>query len=202
MILGRIDEVDGHFVATRFVGVFVPSESFYFGHRSARSTNSEVSSEGLRIQKDWRSISLGYCRFWLPAIAFGLVLFRAWQGGLDLATGVTSAVLLGTTFLAFRAGRLDEREKARLRLLGTVTGLRVDPSKLRLDTRGVKRDSLGDLMEKGGIPTTPDGILSVLDDIPMPAMPLVYGFARYAGDEPIWQECAELVFHRHEQGEI
>ena len=65
-----------------------------------------------------------------------------------------------------------------------------------------KRDSLGDLMDKGGIPMTPDGILSVIDDIPLPAMPLVYGFCCYAGDEPEWRECAELIYQRHEAAEV
>ncbi len=104
--------------------------------------------------------------------------------------------------LTRRTGELPERGETRLRLLGTVTGLRIDPSKLLPTTREVKRESLRELMEKGGIPTTPAEILSVLDDIPMPAMPLVYGFACYAGDDPEWRECAQQVYLRHEQGDI
>ena len=66
----------------------------------------------------------------------------------------------------------------------------------------MKRDVLADLMEKGGIPTTADGILAVIDDIPMPAMPLVYGFACYAGDDQAWRDCAALVYARYEQGDV
>jgi hypothetical protein len=83
-----------------------------------------------------------------------------------------------------------------------VTGLRIDPSKLQPSTRAIKRDSLAELMDKGGIPITSEGIIEVLDDIPMPAMPLVYGYACYAGDDPAWRECATLVYERHEQGDF
>src|SRR4051812_20244305 len=72
MMIGRTDEVDGHFVATRFVGLLVPTESLYFARRNGRSSNSEASSEGVRIQRDWRSIALGYGRVWLPIVAVAL----------------------------------------------------------------------------------------------------------------------------------
>ena len=49
---------------------------------------------------------------------------------------------------------------------------------------------------------TADGILSVLDEIPGPAMPLVYGFCRYAGDDEEWQTCAAHVYQRHVENEL
>ncbi|HVH41053.1 MAG TPA: hypothetical protein VM925_01880 [Labilithrix sp.] len=201
MMIGRIDEVDGHFVATKFVGLLVPTESMYFAHRNGRSTSSEASA-GVRIQRDWRSIALGYGRVWLPVVALALPIARACVGPVHATTWIVSAAFLGISLAAHRGGRLAEAEKAKLRLLGSVTGLRIDPERLRSSTRDVKRDSLGDLMEKGGIPMTPEGILSVLDDIPMPAMPLVYGYARYAGEDPAWRHCAELVYQRYQQGDM
>jgi hypothetical protein len=197
MMIGRIDEVDGHFVATRFLALAVPTACVYVAREKSDLKN------GVRILTDWRSIMLGYGRVWAPLIAIALPLGQALAGhGIPIVTWVLSAALLGVCVLSYRSGKLPEREKARLRLLGTVTGLRIDPSRLQPAMREVKRDSLGELMEKGGIPTTPDGIISVLDDIPMPAMPLVYGYACYAGDDPIWQNCAAQVYERHEQGEI
>ncbi|MDF2695109.1 MAG: hypothetical protein K0S65_3492 [Labilithrix sp.] len=194
MMIGRVDEVDGAFVATRFVAL-VPTECLYISRKGPRS-------DGVRIQTDLRSVALGYGRVWLPVIAVGLLIFDIGLGGPRLVNLLSIACLLGISALAYRSGRLPEREKARLRVLGTVTGLRIDPSRLQPNTREVKHASLADLMEKGGIPLTPDGILSVLEEIPMPAMPLVYGYTCYAGDEPEWRACAAAVYERYEQGEV
>jgi hypothetical protein len=202
MILGRIDEVDGHFIATKFALGVVPRKCLYVARTSPRATSAGTTDGGVPIRFDWRSVILGYSRVWFPVLAIGLPLAQLALGRVFLTTWLVSAVLTGVSVLAFGAGRLDEPEKARLRLLGSVTGFRIDPTKLLAVTREVKRDVLGDLMEKGGIPTTPDGILSVIDDIPLPAMPLVYGYACYAGDDPSWRECAALVYARYEQGDL
>lgn len=201
MMMGRIDEVDGHYVATRFVAFLLPVECLYVA-RDGRTTMSGRGSD-LRIQTDWRSVMLAYGRVWLPILAAALpVVVYLTTHTVPIAVLVLSVLMVVVAVLTRRSGELSEREKARLRLLGTVTGLRIDPSKLLPTTREVKRESLRELMEKGGIPTTPAEILSVLDDIPMPAMPLVYGFACYAGDDPEWRECAQQVYLRHEQGDI
>ncbi len=203
MIVGRVDEVDGHFVATRFVALAVPTECLYVPNKGggARATKSG-GSEGVRIQTDWRSVGLAYARVWLPIVAVALPIAEGLFDRVHAPTVLLSLVLIGVSVLAHRSGRLSEKEKARLRVLGTVTGLRIDPSKLQPNMREVKRASLGDLMEKGGIPTTPADILSVLDDIPGPALPLVYGYACYAGDDPEWRDCAAAVYQRYELGEI
>lgn len=203
MIIGRVDEVDGHFVATKFVAFALPTACLYVAPRSPRTSVAGATSDGVLIRTEWRSVALGYARVWLPVAAIVLPIVEAGVlGGLHPATVLASVVLLALAVLAYRAGRLPEEEKARLRVLGTVTGLRIDPSKLKDATRMIKHASLGDLMEKGGIPMSPEGILSVLDDIPMPAMPLVYGFACYAGDEPEWRECAARCYERYQQGDI
>jgi len=188
MMLGRVDEVDGHFVATNFVALTVPTKCLYVSRKSPRSTSG--GAQDIHIQTDMRSVALGYGRVWLPVVAVAVPLLQATLGPVHVMTWISSALLLGVSVVAHRSGRLSEEEKARLRVLGTVTGLRIDPSKLHQRTREIKRAVLGELMDKGGIPMTHDGILSVLEDIPMPAMPLVYGYARYAGDTPEWQECA------------
>lgn len=198
MILGRVDEVDGHFVATKFVAGAVPTECLYISHDGKRD------APGVRIRPDIRSITLGYTRVWLPIVAIVAPVIQ-WlkDGAVAPATLVVSIVLVAMAISAFALGRLPEPEKVRLRMLGTVTGFRLDPARLHDRTRTVKRDQLGELMEKGGIPTTPEEIVSVIDDIPVPAMPLVYGYACYAGgqDDPAWRECAALVYSRWEEAD-
>jgi hypothetical protein len=200
MIIGRVDEVDGHCVATKFIA-FIPTECVYVARKGTRSTHPGATA-GVRIQTDWRSIALGYGRVWLPVLALVLLAIDIAYGGPHVLNVFSTLALLGVSAAAYSSGRLPESEKVRLRLLGTVTGLRIDPSKLQPNMREVKRASLGDLMEKGGIPMTPAGILAVLDEIPMPAMPLVYGYTCYSGDDREWRECAALVYQRYEQGEV
>lgn len=202
MIFGRVDEIDGHYVATKFVAAAIPTESVYVTP-SASARSSVTSAVPIKLKMDWRSIGLGWARVWLPVLAIGqLVLLLVVAHTVPIVTVVTSLLMLGGAFMAFRAGKLPEQDKARLRVLGTVTGFRIDPSRLPDQLRMTKRDSLGDLMEKGGIPMTPAEIISVIDDIPMPAMPLVYGYACYAGDDAEWRECAELIYQRHEAAEV
>ena len=201
MILGRIDEVDGHFVATRFAAGLVPTGCVYIARSGSRS-KLPGSGEGIAIPGDTRSIVIAYGRVWVPVLAVALpVLLLVLGVGIPAPTWIATALLLGVALFAWRAGRLSEEELAHLRLLGTVTGLKIDPSRLTPQMRDAKRDSLGDLMDKGGIPLSADGILEVLDEIPAPAMPLVYGYCRYAGDDESWQTCAGLVYQRHVENE-
>jgi hypothetical protein len=202
MIYGRVDDVDGHCVATRFVAGAIPAESVYITPTSA-ARSSVTAALPLKVKLDWRSVGLGWARVWLPVLALAqLVLLGVITHGVPIFTLVTSVLMLAGAGFAYRAGKLTDSAKARLRLLGSVTGFRLDPSRLFDQLRAAKRDSLGDLMDKGGIPMTPDGILSVIDDIPLPAMPLVYGFCCYVSDEPEWRECAEIIYQRHEAAEV
>ena len=200
MMLGRIAEVDGDYIATEFLGGVVPTASMYVTQQGVRSTKTTGDGR-VRIQYDWSSVLLGYVRLWLPIFALAAPALAASTGHLAPATWGLSAFLVMAALASYRVGRLPENEKAQLRLLGTVAGLRIDPARLHPATRETKRDLLGQLMTRAGIPTTPDGVLSVLDDIPVPAMPLVFGYARYAGDTPDWRECAALVYSRYESAE-
>jgi hypothetical protein len=194
MMLGRIDEVDGDYVATRFVGLLLPTDCMYIAQAGTRTTRGSGGDSSVRIKKDWRSVALGCVRLWGPILAVGIPVLHVAPAGVSWGVSVALLVLF---VASFSYGRLPDDEKARLRLLGTVTGLRVDPNRLLQSTRDVKRELLGQLMVRAGIPVTPDGILSVLDDIPVPAMPLVYGYARYAGDDDAWRECASTVYARY-----
>lgn len=200
MILGRIDEVDGHAVATRFVAGLVPTGSVYIARTGLRST-LPGGGEGIAIPSDLRSILVAYGRVWLPVLAVVLPVALAIHGGIPSLTYVASALFAAVAFASWRAGKLGDEELAHLRLLGTVTGLKIDPSRLSPQMREAKRDSLGDLMDKGGIPMTPEGIESVIDEIPTPALPLVYGYCRYSGDDDAWRSCAALVYRFHADSE-
>lgn len=200
MILGRIDEVDGHGIATRFVAALIPTGSVYIARKGLRST-LPGGGEGIAIPSDLRSILVAYGRVWLPVLAVVLPVGLAFHGGVPALTYLASALFAGVALAAWRAGKLGDEELAHLRLLGTVTGLKIDPSRLSPQMREAKRDSLGDLMDKGGIPVTPEGIESVIDEIPVPALPLVYGFCRYAGDDASWRSCAALVYRFHTDSE-
>lgn len=200
MILGRIDEVDGHFIATRFAAGLVPLGSVYVARRGSRST-LPGGGAGLPIRRDARSIIVGYGRVWAPVLAVAMPAASAFGGHVPLVVWLTSVLLVTLAFAAWRSGRLGDEELAHLRLLGTVTGLKIDPSRLTPQMREAKRDSLGALMEKGGIPMSADGILSVIDEIPLPAMPLVYGYCRYAGDDETWRAVATQVYLRHLESE-
>jgi hypothetical protein len=186
MILGRVDEIDGNYVATRFLAGLVPTGCVYVTSKST-----------MAIRTSWRSVGIGYGRVWAPVFA-AVTLVAGFAAGGVRAAVLPVLILLGVTALAHRGGRLSDEAKERLRLLGTVTGLRIDPVLLQPATREAKRLSLHGLMEKGGIPATPSSILAVLEDIPVPALPLVYGYARYSGDDPLWRETAEALYRRHE----
>ncbi len=197
MILGRVDEVDGSYVGTRFLAGAVPLRCMYITHTSGRVPEG---LEELPLRTSWRSIVLGYLRVWAPMLAVAALGADLACGGVHRATIALAGLLLGASAVAHRAGRLSSNEKARLRLLGSVTGLRLDPALLPTATREAKRASLEALMSKGGIPSSASSILAVIDGIPTPALPLVYGYARYAGDDEPWVECAAVVFRRHEDG--
>ena len=197
MMLGRVDEVDGHYIATNFF-VLVPLRSVYVGDKRGRATGT------VTIKTSWRSVGLGFARVWLPVIGVVCPVIVGWgpNASIPIWAWLTSVMLFAISAYAHRVGRLPEEEKARLRLLGSVTGMRIDPAKLLPSARSAKREALEDLMMKGGIPTTAADITAVLDDIPIPPLPLVYGFARYSGDDAGWKETAEKIYERHERGEL
>lgn len=201
MILGRIDEVDGHSVATHFLAGLVPRGTVYVARPGTRS-KLPGGGAGIPIPRDPRSVLVAYGRVWLPIAALAMLAAFGARGHVPLALWPFVLGLALLSAAAWRAGQLPPDELARLRLLGTVTGLKIAPDRLTPQMREAKRDSLGDLMEKGGIPVSCEGILSVLDDIPHPALPLVYGYCRYAGDDAEWQACAAEVYQRHLEAEL
>jgi hypothetical protein len=198
MILGRVDDVDGHHIGTKFLFALVPIQSVYIAPISKRTTHQ---TNGMRVSLDPRSVALAYGRVWLPVLGVALPVVELVLGNTRLEIWLLGAVLLALSVMAHRAGHLEESVKERLRLLGSVTGLRVNPSRLEPSVRAAKRESLGALMDKAGIPKEPDAIHSLLDEIPAPALPLVYGYACYAGENAEWKACADVVYARCREAE-
>lgn len=207
MMLGRVDEVDGHYVATRFLALVIPTGSMYVtSESSARRGNvTTMSWQGVPIRIHLRSVALAYPRVWLPFLALAWPFILHWGENVSStppSTWLTSLAFIAVSALSHVPGRLSEEEKARLRVLGSVTGMRLDPARLHVMTREAKRDALADLMTKGGLPTGAEDIVAVLEDIPTPALPLVYGYCRYAGDDATWRECAERVYEHIVRTEV
>jgi hypothetical protein len=187
MIVGRDEQVDGHYIGTRLVGLVIPSGTRYVGGKSETP-----------IRSDARMTFLGVARVWIPllAVVWPFIL------GMNILAFVEAAVLGAAGLLLHRPIELDEDEKKKLRLLGSQTGLRIDPSKLLPATRKAKLDMLEALMTKGGLAADADWLIQVLDEIPGPALPLVYAYARYAGDDGLWADCADAIYDWIERTEL
>ena len=186
MIVGREREVDGHYVGTRLHALVLPGGDEYIGGRTTLAVRWSVGS-----------YVLGLARIWLPVLAVAWPLLFGWA-----AHAWIEAVVLAVV-----AARLHQRtplppdELRELRLLGSQTGLRLAPSQLLPSTRAAKLDMLGALLQKGGLAPDPEWLVSVLPEIPLPALPLVYAYARYAGDEPPWSDCAEKILEQIDRNE-
>lgn len=187
MIVGRDDEVDGHYVGTRLAALVIPSGTSYVGDRTQ-----------LAIRSSAASLVLGVARVWVPLAALAWPLMFGWV----LRAWIEAGVLAVVAFLLHRPLELPDAEKKKLRLLGSQTGLRIDPSRLLPATRKGKLEMLEALMTKGGLAPDPEWLVLVLDEIPGPALPLVYAYARYASDAPPWSDCAEKVYEHIERNEL
>jgi hypothetical protein len=187
MIVGRDEEVDGHYIGMRLAGLVIPAGTTYVGGKSETP-----------IRSDARMTFLGVMRVWLPLLA----LVWPFVFGMTILAFVEAGVLAAAGLLLHRPIELDESEKKKLRILGSQTGLRIDPSKLLPATRKAKLDMLEALMTKGGLAADPEWLIQVLDEIPGPALPLVYAYARYAADDGVWLDCAHAVYDWIERTEL
>jgi hypothetical protein len=204
MMLGAVDRVDGHYIATKFLGLLLPTESMYVtGESSERYGNvTRFTWSGVPVKLNWKSVALAYPRVWLPFLVPAWPFVMHWGKSFDAisrSTLLTMAAMVVATVLAHLAGRLPEREKARLRVLGQATGLNLDPSKLHPITRMARSEAMADRAEKLGLPTTLEALQTALPDLPGEALPLLYAVARYAGDDAAWRGAAAAVLARIEK---
>jgi hypothetical protein len=187
MIVGRDEQIDGHYIGTRLVGLVVPAGARYVGGKSETP-----------IRGTPQTTFLGLVRVWVPLLA----IVWPFLFGMTKLAFVEAVVLAGAGLLLHRPIELDEDEKKKLRILGSQTGLRIDPSRLLPATRKAKLDMLEALMTKGGLASDPEWLIQVLDEIPGPALPLVYAYARYAADDGVWAETAHTIYDWIERTEL
>lgn len=187
MIVGRDEQVDGHYIGTRLVGLVFPAGARYVGDKTQTP-----------IRFSARLTFLGVVRVLVPLVA----IVWPFVFGMNVLAFVEAAVLASAGILLHRPIELDDDEKKKLRVLGSQTGLRIDPSRLLPATRKAKLDMLEALMTKGGLAADPEWLIQVLDEIPGPALPLVYAYARYAADDGVWAECANTIYDWIERTEL
>src|SRR5690349_15099228 len=103
MIVGRDEQVDGHYLGTRLVGFVIPGGARYVGGKSETP-----------IRGDARTTFLAFVRVWIPLLAI------VWPFLLGMTTlaFLEAAVLAGAGILLHRPLELSEDEKKKLRILG------------------------------------------------------------------------------------
>jgi hypothetical protein len=201
MMLGEIDRVDDHYIATKFVGLVIPASSMYVtGYSSSRRGNvTTMTWTGVPIRFNLKSAALGLPRVWLPFLALAWPFLTHWGENVShmpSSLWYQMAGIFVAGLLFHVPGRLSEREKARLRVLRDVTGLAMDPAKLQPMSRTLRLDELEDRVKKLGIDATPEGVAAAAKDAPAQALPLLYTFACYSRDEPAWRDAAGAVLAR------
>jgi hypothetical protein len=152
------------------------------------------------VRLDWKSVALAYPRVWLWFLAFAWPFLTHWGENVNRipsSTWLTCGGLIVLALLFHLPGRLSSREKDRLRVLGSVTGMRVDPSKLMPWTRTSKQELLEAELAMSGVDTTPEGIVAASAGAPREALAALYAFACYSGDDREWRDVAAQVLERH-----
>jgi hypothetical protein len=199
MLLGEVDRVDDHYIATKFLGLLIPVSSMYVTSSSSsrRGNVSTLSWEGVPVRFNVKSALLAYPRVWLWFLAAAwpfLTHYGENVNDVPASTYWTMGGMVATAlFFAFVPGRLSAREKARLRVLGRVTGLKLDPSKLVGWTRVAKLDFLRDQLEKAGVASSPEAVLAAAQGAPAEVLDVLYTFACYSGDGRDWRDTAARI---------
>jgi hypothetical protein len=93
-------------------------------------------------------------------------------------------------------GRLSAAEKERLRILGRITGMHIDPSKLLPVSRAIQRDKIEEQLNELGIAAEPASLLSACASASPQLLDALYTDARYAGDSAEWRAIAAKILRR------
>lgn len=202
MMLGEVDRVDDHFIATKFHALLIPGGSMYVTHQDrTRSGNvTTMSWSGVPIKFNWKSAALAIPRVWLWFLAAAWPFITHYGAHVSKTPNSTWFTMLGFVVVALLLqlpGRLSAAEKDRLRILGRVTGMRIDPAKLQPMTRTIECDNLEASLSQAGIVTTPQGLLAAADSASPAVLGALYTYARYAGDSREWRDAAEALWKRH-----
>lgn len=203
MMLGVVDEVDGHYIATRFAGLLIPLSSMYVvSSSSERSGNVTTTTwEGVEVKFNWKSAVLAYPRVYLPMLSLAWPFITHWGENVNdipRSTWITAAALFVSAFLFLIPGRLSAREKSRLRVLRQATGMALDPSKLHDERRMGELFAMTDTLKRANLPSTYEGLAPLIEALPAAALPTVYAFSVYSADDPRWAELGARAYARIE----
>lgn len=200
MMLGEVDNVDGHYIATKFYGLCIPASSMYVtsysSHRSGNRTT--MTWGGVPIKLNLKSVLIAYPRVWLWFLAFAWPFITHYGENVNDIPVTTWWTMGAFVVLAiashFVVGRLSAKEKRRLRIFGKITGLRIDPSKLMKWTREEKREFWDKELTKIGITTTTEGIRKAITTSPPDFLQVIYTFCCYSGDDGEWRQIANEIY--------
>jgi hypothetical protein len=206
LLVGSVDELDGHFVATRFftLGVpIVPLETLYVtGQTFERRGNASIHRyEGVQLKLRPVSLLAGYLRVHLP---FWLVVGFAWANwgrtiswaALDFYPAVALPVL-ALWIASFFLGRPRGEVRARLKVLRTTTGMAVEPRWLPEDSLQNGIAGLEWRLGKAGVNVDLDWLAGHADTLPDEVVPAVWALATYHGEaEARWGALAARLWGR------
>lgn len=202
--IGEVDDVDGKNIQTRFIaiiGPLIPVGSMYVESQDVqrRGNRTTITTRGIPIKLNWKSVALGYLRVWLILMVFiypfathwGESVHFGWESPWLECIGFFALFLVAVIFL----GKLSKEEKAKRRVLGLATGLKIHPRHLIGLTLEMRLDELARRVMALGIPTEePRAFLAEAEKSHEDLVP-AYAFAMYrAAKDPAWRGAAEAIW--------
>jgi hypothetical protein len=201
MMLGVIHSVDGHFIATKLFAFLIPSGSMYVTDMqvSRYGNRTQIAYQGIPIKTQWLSVILGIVRVWPWFLGFAWPFLLAWGQNVNAVPSWIYYSALGWFALALLAlipGRLSKKDKSLRRHLGELTGMRLDPAQLLPGTRETTKYELERRMTDASLPITAAECEKAAATLSPDVLPLLYAYARYAGDEADWRAVADAAAQR------
>jgi hypothetical protein len=201
MVVGTVDEVEGHYVATVFVGFggpWFPLRSMYVHsvQYDRVAGGSRVRYQGSDLPLVWPSVLLGYARVWLGWLSFAMpwitMYGQAFEFDLSRWEWQVCLATLIAWIATFVPGRLSAQKKKELAVIGRATGAYLDPARLDRLARLGRRSLMEPVLKAAGV--APDAAAagrSLVARADGKLLEILYAYARYAQlDEPAWAPVA------------
>jgi hypothetical protein len=201
MMLGVIHSVDEHFIATKMFALLFPSGSMYITSASVSSYGgrTQIDYQGIPIKTQWLSIILGILRVWPWFLGFAWPFLLAWGKNVNAVPSwiyYSALAWFALALLALIPGRLSQKDKNLRRHLGELTGMKLDPSQLLPGTRETTKFDLERRMKEASLPITAAECEKAAATLSPDVVPLLYAYARYAGDDADWRAAAHAAAQR------
>jgi hypothetical protein len=195
MLLGEIDRVDTHFVATKFAALVLPTGTQLVTSMDiSRSGNvTTMRWTGVPLRLSGKSILLAYLRVWPWFLGLAwpfLTHYGENVNAIPSSVYYTSLGWFALALLALVPGRLGDGEKRRLRALRGVTQMAVDPKRLTSFGRESLRLDLEPQLSEAKLPMEPRAAMLSARNAPLEVLPLLHAYA-CASDGAEWREVAE-----------